>query len=399
MVKKVKALLLACSVLAASVLVPGISAEERMVMTRDEEGNLFVMTEEIQSGSDLIHFNQAPNETTRCIAGEHGEVFLERHFLDVGAPLMITNGCDFRDEFMKRDWMSDIRIWLSWKEVTPDTIDALASFDYKEGSENWADQYGSDSRMFCVEYKMYTNEILERLARETDLKFEEVTDAVYICCDYESMVYWNGSLRLTINKEYLSGTESIGESEITFSEELRDYLEKQRKLYKNWEAAYAAWTETIDADSMTPAQLEASRRAAGVASDYEMLQKGNEVCQYITEHYSDQISYAKPDLSSRENQQYIHPVSVWQEIGDLDKDGELTTADVSLLLEAIANNGSGIKDGGLGNLTARADINADYEFDVADAVIILRYIAESGSGSNLTLKEIVNTMQSSHPPV
>lgn len=101
----------------------------------------------------------------------------------------------------------------------------------------------------------------------------------------------------------------------------------------------------------------------------------------LTEEYEITGKYALNDFS---------PFDAYPEPGDVNCSGDITTADATAALKAIAELGSSGTSGLTPAQEAAADVDGDGDITPADVTIILRFIVEQGAGNHdITIKDLV----------
>ena len=401
--KKLNALFLAISVMTASLYSANLSvtAQEELILTRDENGNFTMSTSE----NNALYQSDPENtaESTQLIPDEHGNVLYYHSYISSHTTaFFITDENGFQNDYIEHSWISNMDRFFICEEITPDNLESFLPKDsgghvdvkyqqtYTAFYMDLLSQYGSNSRLYQFQFKQTLPEEFNQLFRESMLKFDGLLDVVYMGIDTIGSACWDGSFTLGLNKEYEGFyTNKKGAPCVHLPDEIKIFLDEQKQIYTSWNAAYTAWMDSIDADSMTPAQLELSRIEAGVASDAEMLQKANEACEWLETEYSHVFTSAAAPYSLKNYEETICPVSVWESVGDIDEDGKISAADAALLLQAAAAQGTGEE---IDIPIEIADVNADYVCNASDAALLLSYAAQKGAGADLSLKDFMKTL-------
>ena len=409
--KKIKAMILAVSLITTSLFSTGISsaADEALILTRDDSGNVVLTTSSSNTDEipDLFRQN-AFGVCTGLSVGEHGEVnyrgaFWAEGISSTSTVYFITDSNGFDKTWLERPWIRAITdTWTKLTEITTDNIEDvfyneyLEMYDegymdrYKQFHAAILEKYGADVRVYRFFYGSTIVAEGEQWIRETMLQHDGILDVVGKKVDITGKAYWNGKFSFFINPDYEGiYTGEDGKEYIDIPESLENAIEEQKDVFEAWNLAYQAWMGSIDANSMTPAQLELSRKEAGIASDYEMMQIANNAYAEIIEKYSDVIQSGEPQYSFREFEQTASPVSIWESVGDIDEDGRVSAADAALLLQAAAAQGTGDTSE---SLSSKADVNADYSCNASDAALILSYAAQHGTGSNIHFGEFMKSV-------
>lgn len=397
--KKIKALLLACVMLTASVVTSGVSgsAQERLVAIRDEEGNLEILTEDADGSLlDELLLTYESGTPTGLHAGEHGTVVSYFGHIDQHGTYIITDGSDFRWDFLKMKGTADPSDYMEWKEIARDhfleSVSMLpGAVTFEEGYEDWVDKYGSEARIFQLTFHngLSFNQ-LGQMPRVAELHNDCILESAHMMTLGTAEAYWNGEFVISLQEDYNDPYVEDGEEYLKVLEEVKAFNTSWKAVYEEWEYDRQVWLDSIDAESMTPAQLEVSRREAGVASELEMINMAANACRELQEQYQDVLKSIRPDFNVSDFSATIRPISVWEMVGDLDRDGTVTSTDAAMLLEAAANYGIGNPTGGLNDDVVKdADVNADHNFNAEDAALLLAYIAENGSGNDISLETFV----------
>lgn len=245
-------------------------------------------------------------------------------------------------------------------EYTPQLSEAIA---------RWGD--GTEAYIVCI--KPAYVEILREYARMFSMEFDGILDAAWL--DFKEIGYgrWNGYFFVSYNRTDTVTTAQL-EKEAEITQRAIDFC-------TDWQADVTAWEATVDADSMTDEAYKAARQAAGIPSDYEILQSADAFAVEIEAAYGEGVVEVEPMFQTDSDVLLFDGTSVWDGIGDCNGDGAVNAADAAAVLEQAAASGAG--DEGILDAAQQdaGNVNRDEVLNAADAGCILYYAAESGSGN------------------
>jgi len=151
----------------------------------------------------------------------------------------------------------------------------------------------------CYLKKGEHGELIWYLARQID------KDADFWTCR-ESEVVWNGEFYFQLMGDNVLQifAEKYQEQALSFLTQAElDEISALQNEYYQWETAYETWLFSLeDRETMTPAQMEFSRKSAGVLSDYEITDKANALAKEICASHPDILKSFQLGLSERGNE-------------------------------------------------------------------------------------------------
>ena len=249
-------------------------------------------------------------------------------------------------------------------------------------------EYSEDAQFYLAHYEMPPYLQDNVIARAVQMENDCVTDVLTISYTVTGAVTWNGTFQ-GVREEGLGIYHNIDEQ----LAEDPAYAPAQ-EAYQAYKTALDAWKAATDTTGMTDAEIAASRAAAGVPTDYEMIVYAKQ----FTKKSLDAEAYEMTGFTAGsvfvpnyDTIIYSTP-SVWADAGDLNKDGSVDASDAAELLALSAMRGA-TADGGYDPFTAEqksaADLNGDTFCDANDAAYILQFAAEAGAGSTLSIGEFM----------
>ena len=413
-IRKKIALLTSCILIAGSVTSANISAEENLVLIRDDSGEVQLITENTAIDSESYY-----GIKITYIKGEHGEVISQNERKEIYYLVTTAEGLP-----------SDSSVLDSLSEINPSSI------AWEEDFKNWfSETYPEGSRLYAMSYNEFN------LAKKLCMRYDSVIDTFCVWAEYEIPVYWGGLLNVTYKNDF-DDSDIIGylynedgnlvyrnlDGEIqpldfTPSDEILQALlngssknptpvcregslvsaeafqaiHDAESVGKEWLKTYQNWLDSVDSENMTPAELEASRISAGVPSDYEMLEKAYALCDEIMEQYGDELISVTPNVWHKvavPDSTFYRPQTVWDRVGDTDENGDIDARDAFQLLQKIASAGA-VPNSIYENMDDKKykqefwDVNADNFVNAQDAALILQYLAEKGTGKTDSIKDFM----------
>ncbi len=424
MMKKLKqkfALLTACMMLAGSMTSANISAEDRLLLIRTDGGEMMLVMEDADETIVKTEWKDGLETITR---GEHGEAIYhqttrqETYIITTADGMPTDCGCT----------------------GTEMNLNALS---FAEGFEDWFSQYPEGSRLFRIGKNKADK------AKKLCFDYDTVIDAVYFWKEYSCNAYWDGTVSFSptnpTTEEDLLGWYMIEDDELIYInkdgektnppkdlgnesyERLKEYLlsrpgykqpifenhiskegftalDNIYQIGKEWYTKYTDWYASLEApETMSPAELEASRKSAGIEGEYDMIQKVYDLSQDLVTYYGDDFESVYPgfEYHSSYDPEGSHsawdvfsfrPVSIWNIVGDTDKDGIINVCDAAEILRYITATSTGAKyqdNTDREYKEAIYDLNADQKINAIDAALLLEYIAQVGSGQADNLKEFI----------
>jgi len=271
---------------------------------------------------------------------------------------------------------------LTWEDEKPSFCE-----NYPDGSAFFQVHY-TEEHTACMPAVDFV-----RYARQLMMAHAEITDAFLMTYELGGTIAWDGDFTV-----WLMGVEvPVDRSEIFAADP--DYQTAQ-SAYQAYKTALDAWEAATDTTGMTDAEIAASRAAAGVPTDAEMIAYAE---SFLTNQYENAsadnsfnvyeyqaasigVSYAfTPDMSTL----VYKPEPVWENAGNVNGDDSVDASDAARILEHAAIIGSGGSSSMLSGVTENADVNADMSIDAQDAAYILQFAAEAGAGSALSIGEFM----------
>ncbi len=238
-----------------------------------------------------------------------------------------------------------------------------------EAVSRWGE--GAEAYIVCI--KPAYVEILTEYARMFSMEFDGVLDAAWL--DFKEIGYgrWNGYFFVSYNR-----TDTVTTTQL---EKEAEIMQRAIAFCTDWQVDVTAWEATVDVDSMTDEAYKAARQAAGIPSDYEILQSADVFAEEIEAAYGEGVVEVEPMFQTDSDVLLFDGTSVWNGIGDCNGDGCVNAADAAAVLEHAAASGAGDE----GTLDAAqqdmGNVDRDEVLNAADAGYILYYAAESGSGN------------------
>ncbi len=268
-------------------------------------------------------------------------------------------------------------------KITEDKASFIGRWD--EDSVPQFAGHAEDALYYNVSLHLRHYDNISEVSRRYMLENEGVTDVIVYSQKYSGIACWNGELFFEMQND-LTPEESDDFIENFESPLIAEYTAQ----YEQWQQAIADWEETISETEMTPEELAASREAAGIPTNYEMVDYAFTKAAEITAAHSDVIAYAWPGLRSNAEGQHIYiGSSAWEGIGNVNGDASIDASDAAAILESAAEAGSG-NDATLdADALKSADVNADGMADAADAASILEYAARLGAGEDICIADVV----------
>ena len=372
-------LLMACAVLTCSA---GTTAHaESLILSRDENtGEIIFRTEE-----DPVQSRYENSDTSwwEYIRGEHGEIFFSSKHRLSGEVYLVTDSSGLPDAFQHPSFV-DEEEWIYCEELSPEDI------AWTEESQNWFSQYPDGSRLFYAAYEPGTinSRVWNRHVKRTTAQCDSILSSNYIWIHMDGTTVWNGVFEFSVQRD-------MEDEPFPVTEEEQLEIDTLQREYRTWKENYQAWLTTIDMETMTPAEQEVSRKSAGLISPYEITRKAYELCDKISANHSDYFNteYCRPAMM------FLSPVldeyeiqDIWEQAGDIDQDGEISSSDAAALLTAAAKIGIGEESGLSEEQLLNADLNLDKKFDATDAALLLRYAAQAGTGETQSLQEFIRNI-------
>ena len=392
-IRKRMALFVSCLLFAGACL--PAHADESLVLVRDENNQVQLITESDPlsgySQNNYAHYSACYRK------GEHGEILYTMHHRLNQVCYAVTDGSDIPEDFIHPEWWSEDSLFqitveeIPLKEFTYDDL-TESYLDYSEGYEDWFSKYPEGARLFSISYSFEYRHEWEDLSKQLSFR-DGVLDVFYRWEDSSGTAMWDGTELFAYTREYSDSVDDNTSQISGLTEEETQQLKEHCEEYKAWLKSWKEWRETIDTQTMTPAEIEASRIAAGIESEYDMTMKHIEFINQLSENHPNMIdtsflSFAHTPFAPTT----IRAENVWEQVGDSNGDGEISSADASRILTLSAEKGAGSQNFLTGEITA-ADINADGKADSADASLLLQYCAQAGIGKATTLKEFIKANQ------
>ncbi|MBR0484959.1 MAG: dockerin type I repeat-containing protein [Oscillospiraceae bacterium] len=392
-IRKRMALFVSCLLFAGACL--PAHADESLVLIRDDNNQIQLITES-DPFSEYTKNNYA-HYSAYYQKGEHGEILYTMHHRLTQVCYAVTDGSDIPEDFIHPSWWDEDSLFqMTVKEITPEQLaydDITESYlAYSEECKDWFSKYPEGARLFSISYSFEYRHQWEALSKELSFR-DGILDVFYRWEDSSGTAMWDGTDLFGYTREY-SDSVNDNTSEISgLTEEETQQLKEHCEEYKAWLKSWKEWRETINTETMTPAEIEASRISAGIESEYDMTIKHIEFINQLSESHPGMIdtsflSFAHTPFAPPT----IRVENVWEQVGDSNGDGEISSADASKILKLSADKGAGSQNFLTGEVTA-SDINADGKADSADASLLLQYCAQIGIGENMTLQEFIKANQ------
>ena len=182
--------------------------------------------------------------------------------------------------------------------------------------------------------------------------------------------------------------------ENVLGKENADMVDTLLATREEWMKSYAAWRETVDVKSMTPAEREAALKEAGIMTDWEITKMAIDTAKKLDEfskayYEREGVSFYPTDIrfSMREVEHSYGYKDIWETMGDFNRDGYFDAADATYVLTAAAENGSGAEK------ITFADFNLDGDCNAADASNMLQFLADKGAGSSETVRDYIHNLR------
>ncbi len=398
MMKKLKqkfAFLAACAVLLNTGNIPIQADASQLFLVRDETTNAMELIEEEEFIKYPFNYSTSWLEYHK---GEHGELFYSFYHQWYGVYYVITDGADLPDDFLHPSYRDPEDDWIRWKEINPNEIEKhnLENSYY----DNPFPDLKATERVFQIEYNISSISKKKWTALTKKLtQYDHIMDCFEIWDNTYGSSVWDGKFSLIITTEaaetydYQLLYDKFLLSEADLTEEEKISLSDLAVIYDDWKTKYDSWKASVNLETMTHAEIEASRKAARLLSDYDITRKAYETADRIIQNHPDIYEVIQPKMifSDWGKNSYIESlqvVNVWEHVGDLDGDDKISAGDAALLLTAVAESGTGIES--LNEIQAAyADINLDGKSDATDASLLLEYIAQLGTGQADDLQEFL----------
>ncbi len=265
--------------------------------------------------------------------------------------------------------------------ITEDKASFIASWD-EDSAPQFAD-HAEDALYYDVRLHLGHYDNISAVSRRYMLETEGVTDVIVYNQIYSGIAFWNGELFLELQADLTP------EASDDFTENFESPLiAEYTAQYEQWQQAIADWELSVADTDMTPDELAAARREAGLPTDFEMVDYAFTKAAEITAAHSDVIAYAWPGLRANAEGQHIYiGRSAWEGIGDVNADAAIDATDAAAVLAHAAETGSGNTGALNTDALQAADVNADGLTDAVDAAAILAYAARTGAGEDITIAD------------
>ncbi|MBQ7003397.1 MAG: dockerin type I repeat-containing protein [Oscillospiraceae bacterium] len=317
-----------------------------------------------------------------CSEGENGTAIVENYTNVIGF-VAVTDGTELDELTMEESSNLSDPI---------DTVQRVAA-DNQNFVTLWDEQSAALFSSHDADVKYYSVTVhrvdrnssrLSEIARNFMLAHEGVTDVILYGRDFSGTAVWNGDITI-----YLKDGMTDAEFEAFSADFDESIITEYEEQYAQWQQAISDWESTTDISGMTASEVAASREAAGIPSDYEMMDYAYGIAKQLGTDYPDAIAFAQPEFTVAENQGKIifSGSSAWNGVGDVDADAVINSVDAASVLVSAASVGSGNAATLDADALKSADVNADGAVNAVDAAGILQYAAEVGAGYSGTLGE------------
>ncbi len=245
--------------------------------------------------------------------------------------------------------------------------------------------YAEDAQFYLAHYEMPPYLQDNVIARAVQLENDCVTDVLTISYTVTGAVTWNGTFQ-GVREEGLGIYHNIDEQ----LAEDPAYAPAQ-EAYQAYKNALDAWEAATDTTGMTDAEIAASRAAAGVPTDYEMIVYAKQFAkESLDAEAYEMTGFTAGSVFVPDYDTIIYSTpSVWTGAGDLNKDGIVDASDAAELLALSALKGAGDDSRFTAQQISAADLNGDTFCDANAAAYILQFAAEAGAGSTLSIGEFM----------
>lgn len=319
-----------------------------------------------------------------CSEGENGTAIVENYTNVIGF-VAVTDGTELEELDMNESTnLNDLIDTVQLVAADNQTFVSL----WDESSTGLFASHDADVKYYSVTvHRVDRNSSrLSEIARSFMLSHEGVTDVILYGRDFSGIATWNGDITIYL-KDGMTDTEFEAFSAVFDETVITDY----EAQYAQWQQAISDWESVTDTSGMTASEIAASREAAGIPSDFEMMDYAYDIAKQLETDYPDAIAFAQPEFTVAENQGEIvfSGSSAWDGIGDVDADGAINSVDAASVLVSAASVGSGSGSTLDADALKSADINADGLVDAVDAASILVYAARVGSGESIRIVDVL----------
>ncbi len=253
--------------------------------------------------------------------------------------------------------------------------------------------YGEDSRFYIVQVGSSDNPYTA--CRKFSSYFDSVRDTYILKNQMQGQCYWDGTFDISINQNY---SRKLADEEISIEDLQQAYpevfgennaLEQFKQKYDGWTEKMTAWREENPDISMTSAEALNSLTLAGMNTPDSVTSSAAETAEQFYEDHKDVIGSCSANLIKYDEVRVYDAYSPYEDIGDVNEDGELNALDAQAILQFSARSAVSGDTSFTKEQENFADLNADGFVNAEDASLVLQYSAEKGAGSSESLEEFL----------
>lgn len=410
-------------------------AEEMLVLTRDADGTVTIRVEEQMPAAPetpdwaYAWYGRHDYLVRAVREGEYGRALYHSTYPNFRV-YVVTDSEGLSAEYTPRDGfypysfhptgIEEIDNKIDWDQYAPPYTTQLNGVevfpgdeDFPENGEALMQSYGDGARLYYIEW----NELSLSITTQNALCVSDphVLD-IYQTFKYtDTAAIWDGNfilhtplLQEWIDPDTQEFVDGITDKDVLiyyFGEELTERFDRlTREEYPAWLAAYSAWRDTVDYNSLTDQERAASLEAAGIMNDWEITKKAVDLANELEAAYVERGFAETPGIQLADLRFSVRPEAdetggfyvedIWESYGDYNDDTSVNAADAAQILSNAAQSGAVGPSGGAAYYTS-GDFNLDGYVNASDAADLLLYLADQGAGSNQSVKEYVRSLQPS----